>query len=203
MDDRSARATLSKRESARVHQARRKKKQRLILVVIVVAVTAGAFTAFALTGGSERTPGGVVSEASNGQPKPVSFTSWDGKEVVSTERFRGKPLVVNFWATWCTACLFEIPSFVSLYESYDGKVAFLGLNLQDNPEAAAAMKGELGITYPTGRDPKGEAFSAFGGVAMPTTVLIAPDGEVVERLDGEVSADQLASKLEEYFGVEA
>ncbi len=192
---------MSKRELVRARVSRQK-RQRLILVMVVVAVTAGG-AAFALSGGSERTPGGAGSEASNGQAEPVSFVSWDGKEVVSTERFRGKPLVVNFWATWCTSCLFEIPGFVSLYEKYDGKVAFLGLNIQDNPESAAAMKRELGITYPTGRDPEGKAFAAFGSVAMPTTVLIGPDGDVVERLDGEVSADQLASKLEEYFGVEA
>lgn len=191
---------MSKREVARA-RVMRQKRQRFILVVSVVVVAAGA--ALALAGASDSGRGNVASQASSDSAEPVSYVSWDGEEVVSTAQFRGKPLVVNFWATWCTSCLFEIPGFVSLYEKYDGKVAFLGLNIQDNPESAAAMKRELGITYPTGRDPEGEAFSAFGSVAMPTTVLIGPDGDVVERLDGEVSAGQLASKLEEYFGVEA
>lgn len=193
---------MSKSQLARARVARQK-KQRLILMTLVVVLATGAIAAFALAAKPDGAPADGGSQRALGQVEPVSFVSWDGEEVVSTARFRVKPLVVNFWATWCTSCLFEIPGFVSLYENYDGEVAFLGLNIQDNPKAAAAMKRELGITYPTGRDPEGEAFSAFGGVAMPTTVLIAPDGEVVERLDGEVSPDQLASRLEEHFGVEA
>lgn len=104
-------------------------------------------------------------------------------------------MVVNFWASWCTSCLHEIPAFVKLYESHRSEVSFLGLNLQDDRDAAAKLARELGITYVLGRDPQGIAFQAFGGVVMPTTVILDAHGEILKRLDGEVSAEQLEAEL--------
>lgn len=129
----------------------------------------------------------------------VAYTTWDGRRT-TTASFAGRPLVVNFWASWCTSCLAEIPRFVEVYERHRARVAFLGLNLQDDPDAARRLARRLGITYALGRDPHGEAFRAFGAVTMPTTVLVDTDGSVVRRLDGEVSAETLEHELARLLG---
>ena len=139
---------------------------------------------------------GPETATSGAAGRGASYTTWDG-EKATTAGFEGKPLVVNFWASWCTSCLHEIPAFVKVYERHAPNVAFLGLNLQDDRDVAANLARELGITYELGRDPQGTAFQAFGAVAMPTTVLLDADGDIVRRFDGEVSADQLETELEQ------
>jgi thiol-disulfide isomerase/thioredoxin len=163
--------------------------RRWVIVLVAVAAVAITGAVVASSRSGETTIGGSQTQAAR-----VAYTSWEGGRA-TTGDFAGKPLVVNFWASWCTSCLAEIPRFVEVYERHRPEVQFLGLNLQDNPDAAKSLAKELGITYALGRDPQGEAFQAFGGIAMPTTVLIDADGNVVKRLDGEVSAEQLEEEV--------
>ncbi len=159
---------------------------RFIPIVAVVAVMAVAC--------GESSPEQATASGSSAADVGVSYTAWDGTQA-TTQTFVGKPLVVNFWASWCTSCLNEIPGFVDVYERHRGEISFLGLNLQDSPDAARELARELGITYELGQDREGTAFQAFGAVAMPTTVLLDAQGQVVKRLDGEVSAEQLEDEV--------
>ncbi|MGH7426883.1 MAG: TlpA family protein disulfide reductase [Candidatus Methylomirabilaceae bacterium] len=160
---------------------------------LIVASTAVAVALLGVVIASSRS-GPTTAARSKAQTSGFAYTAWEGGSA-TTASFAGKPLVVNFWASWCTSCLAEIPRFVEVYERHRPEVQFLGLNLQDNPDSAERLAKELGITYVLGRDPQGEAFQAFGGIAMPTTVLIDANGGVVKRLDGEVTAEQLESAL--------
>lgn len=157
------------------------------VAVALLAVTAGLIA-------SSRSGSSSAPTRSEGQAAGVSYVAWDGARATTAD-FAGKPLVVNFWASWCTSCLAEIPRFVDVYERHRPEVRFLGLNLQDDPDAAERLAKELGITYALGRDPRGEAFQAFEGIAMPTTVLIDENGNVVKRLGGEVTAEQLEDEV--------
>lgn len=179
---------MSKRDPRRAALLSLGRPWLIVGVAIALAATIGVLIVSSRPGAS------TAGDRSGTQALGVAYTAWDGGRATTAELV-GKPLVVNFWASWCTSCLAEIPRFVEVYERHRPDVNFLGLSLQDSPDAAERLAKELGITYALGRDPQGEAFQAFGGVAMPTTVLIDANGGVVKRLDGEVSAEQLEDEL--------
>lgn len=121
----------------------------------------------------------------------ATFDYFDGSEGALSD-FAGKPLVVNFWASWCPACVAEMPDFEEVHARLGDEVAFLGLNMQETDATAARdLVERTGITYPLGTDPDGAIFSLFGGIAMPTTVLIDEQGVVAATHPGALFADQL------------
>lgn len=112
-----------------------------------------------------------------------------GGESVSLERWRGRLLVVNFWATWCPPCLREIPAFVDLQARYgDRGVQFVGIAL-DHPEVVAPFVAEKGMNYPVlvGNDDVVRYMQALGNAigGLPYTAVISPAGEVLETHQGE------------------
>ena len=121
-------------------------------------------------------------------------------ETVRLSDFRGQGVVVNYWASWCLPCLAELPGFEQVYQRHRGEVAFLGINLADDPSSALSVVADTGITYPLAVDADGVTFNAFGGYAMPTTVFISADGEVLELRGGELTAEELEARIETYFG---
>ena len=124
----------------------------------------------------------------------ASFTFFDGSEG-SLSDFRGRPLVVNFWASWCPPCVAEMPDLQVVYTEFRDQVIFLGLNMQElDFDAALRLVEQTGVTYPLASDPDGCIYRSFGGIAMPTTVLISEEGEVVRVHGGILTRAQLASK---------
>jgi cytochrome c biogenesis protein CcmG, thiol:disulfide interchange protein DsbE len=121
----------------------------------------------------------------------VGFEYFDGTEGTLAD-FAGRPLVVNFWASWCPACVAEMPDFEEIHARLGQEVAFLGLNMQETSEAdARELVERTGVSYPLGRDPEGAIFTRFGGIAMPTTVFLDERGVVVSTHSGVLFADQL------------
>lgn len=125
--------------------------------------------------------------------RAVELESFDGKPF-TLERYQGRPLVVNFFASWCGPCAREMPDFARVHRDLGAEVTFVGVNLQDNPEAALALVERSGVGYDIGRD-GGALFEALGGVAMPTTAFITPEGEVVDVHGGELSGRALEAKV--------
>lgn len=127
----------------------------------------------------------------------VDFTlkGMDGKDH-SLSDYRGKWVVVNYWATWCPPCLEEIPELVHFHENHKDKDAVvLGVNMEDlSKEKLAAFIDENFITYPVLRHAAG--MTAVGPVpGLPTTYLISPDGEVVGRKLGGITSEDLESYI--------
>lgn len=115
----------------------------------------------------------------------------------STSDFLGKPLVVNFWSSTCAPCLAEMPDFESVHQELAGDVAFLGVDVTDTVEAGEKMVDQTGVTYPNGRDPAAEVMGAFGGTALPRTVLIDAAGNVAATHSGALTATELKDALAE------
>ncbi|RLA50472.1 MAG: hypothetical protein DRQ98_12790 [Gammaproteobacteria bacterium] len=141
----------------------------------------------------------AVGTAAVGAPAPaVNMVAFNG-DPVTLAQFEGTPIVLNFWATWCPFCVAEMPDFETVNQAADGQVQFIGVNLQDDAGAADDLIGDTGVTYLLTRDPQGVVYTAFGGVAMPTTVFIGADGVVDEIVTGALTEGQLSNKIVQNF----
>ena len=114
--------------------------------------------------------------------------------------YEGCPLIVNFFASWCVPCVTEMPDFERFWNTHGAQVAVLGLAANDRLEDAIATVADRGVTYPTGLD-EGELFIDFGGLGMPTTVFVSPQGEILETHSGLLTLDDITTRAEEHFGL--
>lgn len=131
----------------------------------------------------------------------ISLDSLGAKGKVHFSSFAGRPLVVNYFATWCVFCIAEMPAFERVHASFGDRVAFVGIALEDTPEGARRLVEKTGVTYTVAQDPDGGSFTRIGGRGMPTTVFIDARGTVVERFTGPLSEDALRSRISRHFGL--
>lgn len=145
----------------------------------------------------------AISDGAGCTPKVVTaklnFTLKDqGDRKVKLTDFKGKVIVLNFWATWCGPCKTEIPAFVELQTRYESQgVQFVGVSVDDPVAKLRPYIAELSMNYPVlqGRS-NGGLLDAYGPLAaVPTTYLIKRDGSVCKRHSGEVSKDVLEREL--------
>ncbi|RMG65896.1 MAG: TlpA family protein disulfide reductase [Calditrichaeota bacterium] len=107
-------------------------------------------------------------------------------ETIRLSDFRGKLVLVDFWATWCGPCRMEIPGFVKLYNQYKDKgLVIIGVSLDQNGwDAVNPFVKEFNIPYPIVIATH-EVTEAYGGIpAIPTTFIISPKGEILEKVVG-------------------
>ena len=138
----------------------------------------------------------VEQKPENAQNMAINFTVENAAgEEVSLYSFLGKPIVLNFWASWCGPCKMELPDFQSAYEAYGEEVEFLLVNLtdgmQETKETAAAFMESEGYTLPVYYDTKQEAAYAYQVYSIPTTYLIDASGEVVAKASGMIDKEIL------------
>lgn len=135
-----------------------------------------------------------------GDPAPDIVLPNFAGETVRISDFEGQPLVVNYWASWCLPCLAELPGFEEVYQRRRGSLQFLGINLADDPARALTVAADTGITYPLAIDQDGSSYAEFGGFAMPTTIFISSEGNVLEVYSGDLTAGELEARIEHHFG---
>jgi len=173
-------------------------RRRLIIAVatLIAAVALAAGIAAARSGQA-----GPTSKA-RGAASEFSLPSVrEGEPAVSLERFRGRPLVLNFFASWCDPCRRELPAFQRSAQRYEGKVAFAGVTFNDDLPGARAMLERAGVRYPAGFDAKSEVAVDYGLRVMPTTYFISAEGKLLERGERELTEGQLADILGRLFDV--
>ncbi len=122
----------------------------------------------------------------------------DGSTMTFTDLLgRGKPLVVNFWGTWCPPCRREMPEFVKIYKEYQPKgVQIVGVALRDTPEKVMAYTSQNGITWPM---VLGDIKTAqdYGGIrAVPTTIIYDSQGKELSRYVGPMTYDMFKERLD-------
>jgi thiol-disulfide isomerase/thioredoxin len=110
---------------------------------------------------------------------------------------RGRPVVVNYWATWCIPCADELPRFVEAADRYEGRVTFLGVDVEDDRRAARRFVREYGIPYASLEDPKKLIFRDQRLLGLPATHFYRSDGELAFAHNGEILADELEKKIDE------
>ncbi len=116
------------------------------------------------------------------------------------EDLRGHPIVVNKWASWCGPCRAEFPFFQSQAAEHGDEVAFLGVDSEDNDDAARTFLAEFPVPYPSYTDPDGDLADELGAeIEFPATIFIDSGGEVVYvRRGGYASEDELAADIKRY-----
>lgn len=189
----------------------RKRPPWLIGLLIAIAVlVVGLLAASALGFGDDPTIDGpdaaasaaadaAASDNAGADTDGLTFTYFDGTQG-SFEDLRGKPVIVNFWASWCPACVAELPDLEHVHGILGDQVQFVGMNLSETDRSSAEkLLAETGVSYTLAEDPDGTLYQTFGGIAMPTSVFIDADGNVVEMHSGAIFASDLEKKLREVF----
>ncbi|MCU0307761.1 MAG: TlpA family protein disulfide reductase [Thermoleophilia bacterium] len=118
---------------------------------------------------------------------------------VSLEQLRGKPVVLNLWASWCDPCRDEAPILEEVWARYRERgVVVLGLDTEDLTEKALAFAKEYGLTYPSLRDPGDDSKRKLGATGVPETWIIDADGNIAMHIIGQVtSAEQITRPLDQ------
>lgn len=114
--------------------------------------------------------------------------------------FRGKPVILNFWATWCGYCEAEMPDFEEKYQQYGDQIHFLMVDVtdgaQDTVEKASAFIAERGFTFPVYYDTELQAASAYNTSGLPVTYFLDAEGYFVAWQQGMLTADTLQKGID-------
>ena len=117
---------------------------------------------------------------------------------LALSQYRGQPIVINFWASWCSPCLDEAPLLERTWRAYrDRGVMFVGVDIQDAEEDARAYLDAFDITYPNGVDRDGKVTVDYGVIGLPVTFFVNGDGVVERRWVGAIRESQLLAWVEE------
>ena len=156
---------------------------RRVLVWCAVALAAGVLLLFAL-------PSYRQGEASLAGKTADNFSADIAGKTEQLSDFKGKVVVLNFWATWCPPCVNEAPSMVRLQQyiaSRNGVV--LGGSIDEDPAAYAKFLKDYGINFPTFRDPTKKISLGYGTSIIPETYIIDRRGKIARKIIGEQQWD--------------
>lgn len=181
------------------------KKTALILAIVVVVVAAVYYLDKRTRVQTDVTHAAFPAAA--GSPEPdVMLKTMDDKNVTLAD-YRGKVVLVNFWATWCEPCLGEIPDLIQLQRKYSSRgFTILGVAMDDEGKSVVApwvQKQRFDVNgqkepfdYPI-LIGNSDVADKFGGLlGYPTTVLISRDGKQVKRITGPISEDEISKTIE-------
>jgi len=182
-------------------------KKSLLVIIAVVAVIAATYLADRATRQPKNSVAKVILSNATAKPAPdVTLRDLDGKDL-SLAQFKGKVVLVNFWATWCEPCQVEIPWLIEMQQKYAAR-GFTVLGIAMDEEGTSVVtpwvqkerfdvngsKSQMNYPIVIGDD---AAADKFGGLlGYPTSVLINRDGKVVKRITGIISYDEISKSIE-------
>ena len=131
-----------------------------------------------------------------GKPAPrFALATVSTGQSIDITSFRGKPVVLNFWATWCGPCWEEHPTLTEASQRMGDRVQFLGVVFQDDPAKIQDFLRQRGSAYPTVIDDRGQTAMAYGVGGVPETFILDENGTIVAKHDGPISSEELQSYL--------
>jgi len=147
-----------------------------------------------------RNPGMIRSPLVGRAAPPFSLAPVGGGEPVTLAQFKGRPVVLNFWATWCVPCHQEHPVLVARARALGDAVQFLGVVYQDDEENVAEWLRRRGSAYPSLLDPDSKTAIAYGVYGVPETYFIDAAGTIVAKHLGPLDGPTLQAYLEQLRG---
>ena len=196
---REAAKLVRERALRRRARVRRVRTTSVAFAVLAAVVGLGLFIA--------RTGSGGVGFAGDfrvgGRIERLTLPKLEGGGTIDYAQFSDRPMVLNFFASWCPNCIAEMPGFEEVHQELGDRVVFLGVSQSDARGASIDLAHETGITYPAGFDQQGAFFNAVGTTGMPTTLFIEPGGRIAYIQVGALDPASLKQLIGEHLGVSA
>jgi cytochrome c biogenesis protein CcmG/thiol:disulfide interchange protein DsbE len=164
-------------------------KTVLIIGVVIVAVIV-----FVLFAGLGKDPAIIDSPLIGKPAPPFALKAVGSGETIDLESLRGKPVILNFWATWCGPCYEEHPTLVANARALPN-VQFVGVVFNDEENKIMRFLAERGTAYPTLLDANGKTAIAYGVGGVPETYFINTAGTIVAKYAGPLSTEELQANL--------
>jgi peroxiredoxin len=142
------------------------------------------------------TSGSQSSFVRVGDTAPVFQTVDLAGRAVSLHDYRGRVVVLNFWATWCPPCRVEMPELDAYQAEMGDRIAILGVDMGEPPGAIAPFVRQYGLRFPILLDESGAIAASYGVTGLPTSLILDRSGVVRERVTGAMTRDTLARRVE-------
>lgn len=160
-----------------------------VLLVLLATALVGAGCSEAGLGGDDPEP---LDQGGRSPAPAVSVPALDGGERITLASHLGRPVVLNFWASWCEPCTREMPALVAFAKQTPG-VDVVGLAVNDVPADSRRFAREVGIPFDLGIDRDGAVAREFSVTGLPVTVIVDAEGRVADTFFGEITREQLDS----------
>ena len=172
-------------------------RKKLIIFILITVISVSLAVSFSGCKNTSEDESSVKSGSVSDYPNDFTLKNMSGEEV-SLSDFKGKVIVLNFWATWCPPCKAEIPDFVEVYETYKDKdVIFLGVSVDEDVDALKDFIKSYEINYPILLDTRTQNVSGIWGVSgIPTTFFIDENGKIIGKRVGQMPAQDLIKAIE-------
>ncbi|WP_027409182.1 TlpA family protein disulfide reductase [Anoxybacteroides tepidamans] len=163
--------------------------KKIIAIILLLGLTGyGIWQALAAGQQHKKEEGLAVGDTAY----DFALHTLDGKEI-RLSSFRGKPVIVNFWATWCPPCQKEMPEMEKFYKSHKQDIELLSVHLtsQDRRENLQPFIKQYGLTFPVVMDEKGKILKLYQIQTIPTTYIIDRDGVIHKKVVGPMTYKQM------------
>ena len=164
--------------------------------VLIVGVILAAILLAILFAGLGKDPAEIRSPLINKPAPTFALREVGTNRTIDLTQFRGKPTVVNFWATWCGPCWEEHPVLVANARMLQPNVQFLGVVFQDKEDQILGFLNQRGSSYPTVVDEAGKTAIAYGVGGVPETFFVDANGVIRAKYSGPMSPDILRANLQ-------
>jgi cytochrome c biogenesis protein CcmG/thiol:disulfide interchange protein DsbE len=175
-----------------VGEVRRSAVRHKVASVVIALCVVGSLAGIALAGsGSGSGSGHAAPPADPAAPAFSLPALGHSGQRVALGDYSGKPVIVNFFASWCVPCKQETPLLAKFYRTEQAKVALVGLDENDVLGNATSFTRANGVSYPVGFDPQFSAANAYGVDALPQTFFLNAKHHIVDRIFGAVTLTDL------------